>query len=82
MRSFLNNIPALPLAVVAFVMFLAPFSPMPHAIEKVSMLFNGQLSRPIDIFDLLFHLAPAIILLLKFVMSANKENVNKSDNLE
>ena len=74
MRSFLEQIPAIPLAVVAIIMFLAPFSPAPHAIEKLAMLFNGQLYRPIDIFDLLFHLAPALLLFLKFVMLARKEN--------
>lgn len=74
MRSFLEQVPAIPLAVVAAIMFLAPFSPASHAIEKLTMLFNGQLSRPIDIFDLLFHLAPAMVLILKFVMPTSKEN--------
>ena len=73
MRSFLEQIPAIPLAVVAVIMFLAPFSPAPHAIEKLTMLFNGQLSRPIDIFDLLFHLAPAMILVLKFALQVRKK---------
>jgi len=51
--------------IVAF-MLLAPFSPMPHVVEKLVMLKNGKLTRPVDIFDLLFHLAPAILLAIKF----------------
>ncbi|MBU0481438.1 MAG: RND transporter [Proteobacteria bacterium] len=70
MKSFLSKIPAIPLGVAALFMLLAPFSPMPHAFEKISLLFNGQLSKPIDIFDLFFHLTPALLLLLKLVMPA------------
>jgi hypothetical protein len=51
---------------LAVLMLLAPFRPLPHALEKLNMLLNGTLSRPVDIFDLFFHLAPALILLLKF----------------
>jgi hypothetical protein len=46
-------------------MLLAPFRPMPHVIEKLIMLKNGTLAKPIDIFDLFYHLIPTIILLLK-----------------
>lgn len=52
----------IPLAVL---MLLAPFRPMPHVLEKLNMLLNGTLSRPVDIFDLFFHLAPALLVLLK-----------------
>ena len=47
-------------------MLLAPFRPMPHVLEKLIMLKNGTLTRPIDIFDLFFHLVPTIILALKW----------------
>ena len=42
------------LVVAALVMILAPFSPMPHVLEKLIMLWEGTLKRPIDIFDLFF----------------------------
>jgi hypothetical protein len=45
---------------------LAPFVPEPHLLEKLRMLAQGALSRPIDIFDLLMHGAPALLLGLKF----------------
>jgi len=56
----------IPLAVL---MLLAPFRPMPHVLEKLNMLMNGTLSRPVDIFDLFFHLAPAFLVLLKLYRS-------------
>jgi hypothetical protein len=48
-------------------MFLAPFKPMPHVIEKILMLKNGTLHRPMDIFDLFVHCAPFILLVIKFI---------------
>lgn len=43
---------------------LAPFAP-PHILEKLEMLFQGRLVRPIDWFDLFLHGAPWIVLLVK-----------------
>jgi hypothetical protein len=48
-------------------MLLAPLKPMPHVIEKILMLKNGTLHKPIDIFDLFFHLFPLVLLILKVV---------------
>ena len=67
MLKFLDQIPYLPLIVLTVFMLLAPFRPMPHVLEKLIMLKNGMLTRPLDIFDLVFHLAPAIVLLLKWI---------------
>jgi len=67
MWNFLDTIPYAILIVVAIIMLLAPFSPMPHVVEKLMMLKNGNLHRPIDIFDLFFHLVPSILLLLKIL---------------
>jgi hypothetical protein len=64
---WLDRIPFWPLAVVALFMGLAPFSPEPHLWEKAKMLAAGTLVRPLDIFDLLWHGLPAIVLLLKAV---------------
>lgn len=60
------------LAALAIFMLLAPFQPMPHVVEKLLMLANGQLNRPIDIFDLGFHLAPLALLILKWRLSARR----------
>ncbi len=53
------------LIVFAVLLGLAPFKPQPHLIEKLMMLFDGTLTRPIDIFDLFLHGSPLILLALK-----------------
>lgn len=67
MLKLLDAIPYLPLILLAVFMLLAPFRPMPHVVEKLIMLKNGTLTRPLDIFDLVFHLAPTVVLVLKWV---------------
>jgi hypothetical protein len=63
--AFLDRIPYLLLIGFTILMALAPFVPEPHLLEKVKMLMDGTLTKPIDIFDLFWHLLPAIVLLLK-----------------
>jgi hypothetical protein len=53
------------LVPLAVFLLIAPVRPMPHVVEKLIMLKNSALQRPIDIFDLVFHLAPTVLLLLK-----------------
>jgi hypothetical protein len=72
MFNWLDKIPYLLLIVVAVFMLLAPFRPMPHVIEKLIMLKNGSLSKPIDIFDLFYHLTPTILLIIKMVRGASR----------
>jgi hypothetical protein len=60
------------LIIGAIFIILSPFKPMPHVLEKLIMLKNGTLTKPIDIFDLFFHLVPSIILLLKVYRSFSK----------
>ena len=63
--AFVDKIPYMILIIIAVLMLLAPFRPMPHVIEKLIMLKNGTLTKPVDIFDLFYHLLPTIILALK-----------------
>lgn len=65
--QWLNKIPLLPLAMVAIMLALAPFFPEPHLWQKLKMLFAGELSKPIDIFDLFLHGTPLLLLLVKLV---------------
>ena len=53
------------LVPVALLLGLAPFQPQPHLFEKIGMLTQGTLTRPIDIVDLLLHATPVVILLVK-----------------
>lgn len=52
---------------LALLLGLAPFQPEPHLVEKTRMLVQGTLSKPIDIFDLLLHATPIVLLLVKIV---------------
>ena len=72
MWTLLDKISYPVLIMIAVFMLLAPFKPMPHVVEKVIMLKNGTLTRPIDIFDLFYHLIPTLILLLKIYRSLSK----------
>ena len=72
MLHFLDQLPFPVLIVFAIFMLLAPFHPMPHVVEKILLLKNGQLHRPIDIFDLVFHLAPLLLLGLKWWLSKGR----------
>jgi len=67
MLRFLNKIPYSILIIAAIFMLLAPFRPMPHVVEKLLMLKNGILFKPIDVFDLFYHLIPTILLILKIL---------------
>jgi hypothetical protein len=53
------------LVPVALVLGLAPIRPEPHLVEKLRMLFGGTLSRPIDIFDLVLHGTPTVLLVFR-----------------
>ena len=70
--SWLDRIPLSGLVLVALALGLAPFVPEPHLWEKLKMLAAGTLSRPLDLFDLVMHGAPAVLLLLKSARLARR----------
>jgi hypothetical protein len=74
--AWLDRIPLQILIIASLTLGLAPFVPEPHVWEKLRMLANGQLSRPIDIFDLIMHGTPWVLLGLKLV----REVTNRRDN--
>ena len=57
------------LVIASLTLGLAPFTP-PHIVEKLQMLAAGTLKRPIDIFDLLLHATPWLLLAAKGVRTA------------
>ncbi len=65
--AWLDRIPLVPLAVVAIFLGLAPFVPEPHLVEKLRMLLHGELTRPLDVFDLALHGTPVVVLIAKLV---------------
>ena len=67
MKEWLASIPLGLIVVACLTLGLAPFAP-PHVWEKLTMLVTGELIRPIDWADLLFHGAPWVLLLLKLTL--------------
>ena len=66
--------------ILTLTLGLAPFTPEPHLLEKVTMLFNGDLSKPIDIFDLFLHGTPWVLFFLKVSTLFSADS--KSDSSE
>ncbi|MBF0132130.1 MAG: RND transporter [Magnetococcales bacterium] len=64
------------LVPIAFFMGIAPITPQPHLWEKLNMLVAGTLSRPLDIFDLIMHATPLVLVIIKAQrqLRTNKEN--------
>lgn len=65
--KWLDKIPFSTLLIIALFLGLAPFTPQPHLVEKLQMLFAGTLTKPIDIFDLFLHGTPVVLLAMKIV---------------
>lgn len=65
--AWFDRIPLGALVFAALLLGLAPLVPEPHIWEKLKMLAAGTLSRPIDIFDLVLHGLPWVLLVLKLV---------------
>ena len=74
--KWLDKIPLAPLVIFGIAMALAPFSPQPHLLEKIQMLFNGELSKPIDIFDLFWHSTGLVVLGLKLLRMRQLKNLS------
>ena len=64
----LNSIPFSVVVILCLTLGLAPFLPEPHIWEKLKMLLSGTLVAPVDIFDLLMHAFPFILLGLKLIL--------------
>jgi len=62
MMGWLDRFPPGWLIAIALWLAVAPIVPEPHLIEKLRMLSQGTLTRPLDIFDLLLHSAPLVLL--------------------
>jgi hypothetical protein len=63
------------LIILCLTLGLAPFSPEPHIWEKIKLLAAGELTVPIDIFDLCMHSLPFVLLFIKVMTTVTrKEN--------
>ncbi|MBM1219320.1 RND transporter [Ponticoccus sp. SC2-23] len=68
----LDQIPLSIAFILALTLGLAPFTPEPHLWEKLKMLAAGELRAPIDVFDLLLHGVPWLVLILKLIRLATR----------
>jgi len=71
MMALLDKLPWGILIIACLTLGLAPFFP-PHIWEKLVMLKNGELNRPIDWFDLFYHGVPWLLLIIKATASLKK----------
>jgi hypothetical protein len=66
MELFLGRLSWGVIILLCLTLGLAPYRP-PHIVEKITMLIQGKLVRPIDWFDLVLHGIPWVLLILKLV---------------
>lgn len=67
MLKILDKIPLSFLLIIGVLLGLAPMQPEPHLVEKLRMLSQGVLTKPIDIFDLFLHASAPLLLLAKII---------------
>lgn len=72
--TWLNKIPFSTLIIISLTLGLAPFVPEPHVWEKLKMLADGSLTKPVDIFDLVMHGTPWVLLGLKSILFIGNKN--------
>ena len=65
LRRLFERLPLSLLIVFCLTLGLAPFAPEPHLLEKLRMLVSGELGNAIDLFDLLLHGTPWLLLIVK-----------------
>jgi len=74
--NWIDKIPLTTLLIAAVLLAVLPLNSTPHLVEKLGMLVDGTLSRPIDIFDSFMHGTPSVLLIIRlfrqFVLDKNE----------
>lgn len=65
--AWIDNLDWPILLIAGFFLAIAPMFPEPHLVEKLRMLAQGTLVKPLDIFDLFMHSAPLVLIAIKAV---------------
>jgi len=73
MLKWIDKIPVVPLVGVAILLAVLPLHSTPHLLEKLGMLVQGALVKPIDVFDLFMHGTPAVFLIIRLTRMAIKK---------
>ena len=71
-KQWVMGLPYGLLFVMAGFMALAPFQPEPHLVQKFNWLISGVPFKAIDVFDVVWHLLPMILIGVKWLLM-NKE---------
>ena len=74
MLHWLDKLPITWLALIAGWLAVAPLFPEPHLVEKIRMLVQGSLVRAVDVFDLLMHSVPLLLLILRLWRKAMQKH--------
>ena len=77
--KFFDRLSLTSLMILAAFLILAPISPEPHLAEKFRMFQAGTLSKPLDMFDVLWHLSGVFLVLLKLKRGQKHEEVSPDD---
>jgi hypothetical protein len=72
LKAILDMVPWPVAVVLCLTLGLAPFFPEPHIVEKLRFVAQGRLSKPIDIFDLLMHALPFVLVAAKLSVMRSK----------
>jgi hypothetical protein len=76
--NWLDRLPWAWLLLAAVWLAVAPVFPEPHLLEKLRMLGQGALVRPLDIFDLLMHATPLVLVALKLWRQRARRGADRS----
>lgn len=63
--TWLDRLPRIWFLPLAAWLAAAPVTPEPHRVEKLRLLSQGTLTRPLDVFDLAMHAMPLLLVALK-----------------
>jgi hypothetical protein len=80
--NWLKGIPYIVLISGAVLMALLPFNSESHFLEKIGMLIQGGLSKPIDIFDLFLHASPTFLLVTKYILEQKSRKSIKNQEID
>lgn len=67
--EIIDPMPTSALIMLCLTAGLWPYVPEPHLWEKLKMLAAGELVHMIDVFDLVLHASPWLLLMLKLIIS-------------
>lgn len=78
MLKIIDTIPLPHFIVLSLFLGLAPFFPEPHLVEKIRMLMDGSLHKPLDMFDLILHGTPWVLLVVKLSLMVSRKRQTAS----